>query len=148
VGAGGDRARDRLSVDVAEIRHRETVGREQRGNAMQARAGEQAHTLPLAVDRDEPGQLGDRAESRGDRDAGEAVARPDGLDRPAALRGGADRTPHRLDRRGVLDREGRTRSVRAQFCHVPRGVEPSQEALPFAAVGRGLTDEVSPLVRW
>jgi hypothetical protein len=54
MGAGRERSGDGLTIDVAEVRHRETVGREQRRNAVQSRAGQQAHTPALAIDGDTP----------------------------------------------------------------------------------------------
>lgn len=103
MGAGRERSGDGLTIDVAQVRHREAVRREQRRNAVQSRAGQQAHTPALAIDGDHAAQLAQIQQgSRRRRDPGEAVSGADRLQRAPASAGRAHGTAHRLDRRGVL----------------------------------------------
>ena len=79
VGAGRDRARDRLAVDVAEVLHREAVRREQRRDLVQAGAREEtSRASARGRPRRRPLRSVEVEQDAGrDGDAGEAVPRAD-----------------------------------------------------------------------
>jgi hypothetical protein len=98
------------------------VGREQRRNAVQSRAGQQAHTPALAIDGDTP-----LSSLRSSRVPGAAAIPVKLCPAPTALSARPRAPAERTERRtasivvGYSTSCGRTLSVRAQFCHVPPG---------------------------
>ena len=103
VRAGRRRARDGLPVDVAHVLHGEAVGRQQLGESVQPRPGGERHPAGRDIRVHDARQVGEVELHAGrHRDAGEAVARPDGLDGQAGCRGGGHRPLHRARRRGPL----------------------------------------------
>ncbi len=112
VRAGGDGARDRLTVDVAEIGHREAIPGQQSGNAVQTRAGSQRRASGLTVGGDEPREVRQiQQHPRSDGDTREAVARTHRLDVHPAQGGGLD---------GALDRRGGRRELHTLGAHLRR----------------------------
>jgi len=104
VGTGRGGARDRLHVDVAEVRQRQPVPGEQPVEHRQIGTGADRDQLPFQVDRADSGQpVQAQPGTVGDRGGGERVPGADRLDRPPVR-------PRLLDRLGdLLDRS------RAQF---------------------------------
>ena len=143
VGAGRDRAGDRLTVDVAEVLHREPVRRQQRGQLVQARAGEERHARrarrrPRRV---RSGRVRSSSTPGATAMPVKLCPAPTALTRHAA----APRRP-RTARCTAVDRARELDALRAAPTPcVPSSAtcrpDASQERLPFAAVGGQLADD-------
>jgi hypothetical protein len=104
VRARRDRARDRLPVDVAHVRHREAVRLEQAREPVEGRARTERDPAGRGIRVDHAREVGDvELHIARHGDAREAVPRPDGLDAQAGCRGGLHRALHRARVGGPLD---------------------------------------------
>ena len=140
VGARGDRAADRLAVDVTEVGQRQPERLQRRVEHVQRGAGEHAHPAPLPVDPDHAAQPVDVQQQAVGRDErGERVARPGHPDPQPARRGPPHgiRDPVRPTRRAAPPPGSHSRCrpqlrhslTRSSFLH--RGTtEPCRRARP------------------
>ena len=146
VRAGRGRARDRLPVDVAHVRH--ARGRRARAGAGSwcRRVPAASVTRPVATSASITPERSVEVELHAGRhrDAGEAVAGADGLDAQPGCRGGDDGALHRArPSAGPLDPHAVAPPRCGPSCATVCSGRASQEGLSFAAVGGHRVDDLA-----